>query len=404
MKLISKKFIKELSKLADCNICYQFISDPIECSECQNMWCRECINQNEGKCPNKCQKSDFIKPHRIFRQVINEIYVQCETCRNRVKQIDYEKHKGSKQCKIGQNLIQNDCDKLLNQEPLRKIIKKNSNKTLNQIQTQNIFQEEQNTDDSQSNILTQSTQKDGLFNKSLLEDYQQNEEKFCLSKIFSDDDDDANDGSTYKQLLVKQEKYTSLQQGNQLEAYANQQNSNFKVMHISLYKHGKWQPLEEEINTEVNFKVLQQMAENNDNDLKEMNIQIRNTFFDFSKFEVYEQYQQINIFDNDNEEYNYDSDSSTQQHYSTRVEKKKLIGKFNIYNNQEDFKQRVKVYFLHENDIIYYHEQDQQNILEQFLKNPNSTCIQTLRSKVDLVKMAEFTEKKVRDIKFELVF
>ncbi|KAL4442825.1 hypothetical protein ABPG74_010714 [Tetrahymena malaccensis] len=369
------------------------------------MWCRECINLNEGKCPNKCKKCEFIKPHRIFRQVINEIYVQCEICQNKVKQLDYEKHKGSKQCKIGQNLKQNGSNNLSNKDPLRKIVKKNSNQNLNKILAQNIFQEELNTDNSQINALTQSTQNEGLFNNtSLQENDIQDQENFCLSKIFTDDDENISDGRNQKQQQLKQEKQSLQQQGKQLEDYNNQQNNNFKVMHISLYKHGQWQLLEEEINTEINFKVIQWMAENDSNCLKDMNIQIKNTFFDFSKFEVYEQYQVINIYDNNNDDYNYDSDSSTQQHYSTRVEKKKLIGKFNIYNNQEDFKQRVKVYFLHENDVIYYQEQDQQNILEQFFKNPNSTCIRTLRSKVDLVQMAEFTEKKVRDIKFELVF
>ncbi|KAL4491445.1 hypothetical protein ABPG72_008101 [Tetrahymena utriculariae] len=365
------------------------------------MWCRECINQNEGKCPNKCKKCEFIKPHRILRQIIKEIYVECEACKQNIKNLDYENHKGSKTCKISQNQKQNGYAKLFKYEPLKKIIKKNSIQNLNQNQEQkNIFQEEQNTDDSQSNALTQSTLKGELFNNNLQENYQQNEEQECLSKIFDSGDDDGG----VEQKIVKQEKQICHKQ-NHIEAYAKQQNNNFKVMNISLYKHGQWQPLEEGINAEINFQVLKYLAENCDNTLKEMSIKIKNTFYDFSKFEVYEQYNQINI-DCDTEDYNYnsDNDSSTQQYYRIGVEKRKLIGKFKIYDNQEDFKERVKVYFLHENDAIYYHEQDQQNILEQFQKNPNSTSIRTVRSQVNLAKMAEFTEKKVRDIKFELVF
>ncbi|CAK61783.1 unnamed protein product (macronuclear) [Paramecium tetraurelia] len=64
-----------------CLICQELVVDPKECSQCQNLFCSECITQwleKRKSCPYNCSKEIELKnPHRIVKNQISQIEVKC---------------------------------------------------------------------------------------------------------------------------------------------------------------------------------------------------------------------------------------------------------------------------------------------------------------------------------------
>ena len=73
-----------------CPICYLFLKDPIECSNCHANFCRKCVEDvketnkrknNPNKCP-MCNNKWELEENEVFRTVIDEkIQLICEKCR-----------------------------------------------------------------------------------------------------------------------------------------------------------------------------------------------------------------------------------------------------------------------------------------------------------------------------------
>ncbi|CAD8123432.1 unnamed protein product [Paramecium sonneborni] len=65
-----------------CLICQELVVDPKECSQCQNLFCSECITSwlQRGKtCPYNCSNQMQLKnPHRIVREAISQIQIRCQ--------------------------------------------------------------------------------------------------------------------------------------------------------------------------------------------------------------------------------------------------------------------------------------------------------------------------------------
>ena len=81
-----------------CQICLQFVIDPVECATCQNIFCNKCANEyslNSLKCPNRCPKN-FRKINRILKNMINSIKVQCiffhKGCKEMLTYENYDRH------------------------------------------------------------------------------------------------------------------------------------------------------------------------------------------------------------------------------------------------------------------------------------------------------------------------
>ncbi|CAD8094446.1 unnamed protein product [Paramecium primaurelia] len=64
-----------------CLICQELVIDPKECSQCQNLFCSDCITswlQQKKKCPYNCSDEIQLKnPHRIVKNSISQIEVKC---------------------------------------------------------------------------------------------------------------------------------------------------------------------------------------------------------------------------------------------------------------------------------------------------------------------------------------
>ncbi|CAD8205110.1 unnamed protein product [Paramecium octaurelia] len=85
-----------------CAICQSLVWDPKECSQCQNYFCSECINntlKQTKRCPIRCpNKMKLNAPHRLLRTQMYELQVKCVNtgCPKQMQLQNLESH--MKQC------------------------------------------------------------------------------------------------------------------------------------------------------------------------------------------------------------------------------------------------------------------------------------------------------------------
>jgi len=73
-----------------CKICMEVLEDPVECSECNSAYCRNCMEIWHAKnpsCPNRCQPFHLQKPHKVLLQMLNTLEITCENIENGCKHI-----------------------------------------------------------------------------------------------------------------------------------------------------------------------------------------------------------------------------------------------------------------------------------------------------------------------------
>ena len=64
-----------LQKMITCCICQERLVMPMQCLECQNLFCQKCIsnwNSISNTCPFKCHKPEF-KPSRIMENILTSL-------------------------------------------------------------------------------------------------------------------------------------------------------------------------------------------------------------------------------------------------------------------------------------------------------------------------------------------
>ena len=63
--LIQNDTYESLKELIICPICTKIILEPVMCSECENHFCKQCIDK-KNKCPNGCKSSKLNDSRRNF--------------------------------------------------------------------------------------------------------------------------------------------------------------------------------------------------------------------------------------------------------------------------------------------------------------------------------------------------
>lgn len=60
-----------------CLICLGVIVDPIECKQCDSLYCKRCLKKNSLKCPKRCDKKQYGKPNRFVMDLLNQTRFRC---------------------------------------------------------------------------------------------------------------------------------------------------------------------------------------------------------------------------------------------------------------------------------------------------------------------------------------
>ena len=85
----------EVSEALFCKICKELMEDPMECSECNVGFCKNCINSwmvSHRTCPSSCAESKIRKAHLLVRNMLNSVQIKCENEKNGCKKIVTYEH------------------------------------------------------------------------------------------------------------------------------------------------------------------------------------------------------------------------------------------------------------------------------------------------------------------------
>ena len=79
--LISVEEGKEINRFLFWAICMFVLNDPVQCSQCQSAFCKECIDKwrfsNSNRWPHKCEgKLKLEKVHKILKNMIDDLVVK----------------------------------------------------------------------------------------------------------------------------------------------------------------------------------------------------------------------------------------------------------------------------------------------------------------------------------------
>ena len=75
LDIINKEKYEKLDEFIICPICQGTISNPYKCINCQNNFCKICIEKclkNNSKCPFRCEKC-IIEPNQFLEKILCEI-------------------------------------------------------------------------------------------------------------------------------------------------------------------------------------------------------------------------------------------------------------------------------------------------------------------------------------------
>ena len=77
------EFPENVLQSLECCICIELVKDPVECKECQSIYCKDCWEQLKiaGKgCVMRCQKQKVEKANKFVFDILQKIKLKCPIC------------------------------------------------------------------------------------------------------------------------------------------------------------------------------------------------------------------------------------------------------------------------------------------------------------------------------------
>ena len=77
-----------------CPICSNIIIDPMMCMNCQNSYCKKCINQWElynKKCPNRCKNPNY-QVSKELNGILSKLNFKCKFCNKAFEYNEMKEH------------------------------------------------------------------------------------------------------------------------------------------------------------------------------------------------------------------------------------------------------------------------------------------------------------------------
>ena len=74
-RIVNFQKIQLIYDIIKCPICYQLLRNPFECTQCEGLFCDECIASyiKAKKCPNNCQNFEIIKAKLNIKKLLNVV-------------------------------------------------------------------------------------------------------------------------------------------------------------------------------------------------------------------------------------------------------------------------------------------------------------------------------------------
>ena len=96
--VVNQEFYNEIKDSIICPICKDLMINPMMCMNCQNCFCKKCI-QNwasiNKRCPNRCQNPGYKRSIQI-NQLLSKLKIKCIRCNSTFNYDEMIKHFYSK--------------------------------------------------------------------------------------------------------------------------------------------------------------------------------------------------------------------------------------------------------------------------------------------------------------------
>lgn len=95
--IIEDEIYNGFKDLVKCFICKNILKDPMMCTKCQKVFCKDCIEiytKQNKKCPNKCKKSKY-KKCDDKSAMLSMLKFRCKNCKEEVKYNNVKIHLSS---------------------------------------------------------------------------------------------------------------------------------------------------------------------------------------------------------------------------------------------------------------------------------------------------------------------
>ena len=109
--VINKDFFENVKEMLTCCICTGVLVDPMQCSSCENCFCRSCIEnwiKKAHTCPYKCSSPRIKEGGRMVKNLLEKLIFKCENECGVVNLTYKKKIEHIKQC-IKRSIICENC-------------------------------------------------------------------------------------------------------------------------------------------------------------------------------------------------------------------------------------------------------------------------------------------------------
>ena len=89
-----------------CKLCQQILLNPVACSSCKNIYCRECILpyiMQHLRCPDNCSNFEIVRPPEDKMKMFTSFEILCKNCETAYPLISFYTH--YKQCVNGNDKV-----------------------------------------------------------------------------------------------------------------------------------------------------------------------------------------------------------------------------------------------------------------------------------------------------------
>ena len=104
--IVKNEIYLVFQELLNCPICSNILINPYMCMNCQNVYCRKCIEEwskRNNKCPNRCDNPNY-KRSLEKSKTLSKLKFKCQKCGTNFLYDEIKKH--SDECKKYKKIIE----------------------------------------------------------------------------------------------------------------------------------------------------------------------------------------------------------------------------------------------------------------------------------------------------------
>lgn len=100
-EILNSSGMEDFLEITKCKICFNVALKPTTCKKCENVFCKDCIenwHKKSNTCPFRCNNFEIGEESRVIKSILSKFYYSCKKCNNKISLDQFEYH--SKTCDI----------------------------------------------------------------------------------------------------------------------------------------------------------------------------------------------------------------------------------------------------------------------------------------------------------------